>query len=235
MTASNELSFLPENYLERRYLRRVHVACGVILALAAGGILVSWKMLHTNNARVEAAFADVDARYIDAARKIEQVKRMHEKQRDVFRHAELAASLVEKVPRSNILAKITNSLPGGVSLLDLTLHSTPRAAEASSSSAAHKTDADAQAKPQQFDVRMTITGIAPDDVQVAQLMTNLGKCPLFQNVNLVISDNYNDPQSPNRPGVKAQTLRQWQIEMGLNPQAEVTPEQTRNAALELSK
>ncbi len=41
---------------------------------------------------------------------------------------ELAATLLEKVPRSNLLAEFTNSLPPGVSLIDLALESRERAA-----------------------------------------------------------------------------------------------------------
>ena len=50
---------------------------------------------------------------------IEEVKDLQQKQEIMARQAELASSLLEKVPRSNLLAEITNSLPNGVSLIDL--------------------------------------------------------------------------------------------------------------------
>ena len=50
-----------------------------------------------------------------------QVQQMQEKQRTMAHQAELTASLLEKVPRSFILAEITNGMPGGVSLLDFQL------------------------------------------------------------------------------------------------------------------
>src|SRR5215469_12079106 len=124
MSAPNELSFLPEDYLEQKYTRRANVVCILLFLLTGGGIATGWNWMRGNNGRIETTFAEVDTKYTDAARKIEQVKKMHEKQREVVRHAELAASLVEKVPRSNILAEITNTLPVGVSLLDVIMHST---------------------------------------------------------------------------------------------------------------
>src|SRR5690348_228795 len=123
MSAPNELSFLPEDYLEQKYTRRANAVCILMFLLTVGGIAAGWHWMRGNDTRTEATFLEVDTRYTDAARKIEQVKKMHEKQRAVVRHAELAASLVEKVPRSNILGEITNALPTGVSLLDLSMKS----------------------------------------------------------------------------------------------------------------
>jgi Tfp pilus assembly protein PilN len=240
MSAPNELSFLPEDYLEQKYTRRANVVCVLLVLLTGGAIFAGWSWMRGNNARIETSFAQVDAKYLDAARKIEQVKRMHEKQRAVVHHAELAASLVEKVPRSNILAEITNALPTGVSLIDLSMHSMLRqggAAQPVSGFAQHKAAIDAQNAPPppapQIDVHMLITGIAKDDVQVAQLMSHLNKSSLFQKVNLVISDVYIDSHSDQKAD-KAVKLRRWQIEMYLNPQAEVR-EDTKTAAVEISK
>ncbi len=242
MSAPNELSFLPEDYLEQKYTRRANVVCVLLFLLTGGGIAAGWNWMRGSNTRIETTFAEVDTKYTDAARKIEQVKKMHEKQRAVVRHAELAASLVEKVPRSNILAEITNALPTGVSLLDLNMRSMLRQggaapAQAASSFAQHKAALESQNQPApapQIDVKIAITGIATDDIQVAQLMSHLSKCSLFQKVNLVISDVYSPNGSdPNKPD-KGPKLRKWQIEMMLNPQAEVR-EDSKTAAVELSK
>ena len=58
-----------------------------------------------------------------AARPIEQFQKLQEKQRTMAMQAELTSSLIEKVPRSFLLAEMTNSLPTGVSLVDLVLDS----------------------------------------------------------------------------------------------------------------
>jgi len=251
MTAPNELSFLPEDYLEQKYTRRANLVCLLLFLATVGGIVAGWKWMRASNGRIEATFAEVDTKYTDAARKIEQVKKMHEKQRAVVRHAELAASLVEKVPRSNILAEVTNALPPGVSLLDLSMRSMLRqggsntsAPPGANSFAQHKAALEGQNQPTpppQVDVKISITGIASDDVQVAQLMGHLrtklaqDKTPLFSNVNLVISDVYIPAGSTADPKDKGPKLRKWQIEMMLNPQAEIRDDTTKTAAVELSK
>jgi Tfp pilus assembly protein PilN len=123
MTASDQLSFLPDDYLERKVQRRTNAICAIlslVIMLAIGSAFtLTERMIH----RAEKEHAIVESQYADAGRQIEQVERLQIKQRKMARQAELSASLLEKVPRSFILAEITNALPAGVSLLDFTLDS----------------------------------------------------------------------------------------------------------------
>jgi Tfp pilus assembly protein PilN len=252
MTAPNELSFLPEDYLEQKYNRRAVILCAVLTALVLGGLFLWFQHRARDHAKVLAEFSEVNNNYVEAARKIEQVKRMHEQQREVVHHAELAASLVERVPRSNMLAEITNALPIGVSLIDLSMTSSAHqgpaasAAPAASAFAMHKAAVESGAnkndalglgtKPAQFDIHVKITGIARDDIQVAQLISRLSHNGLFQDVNLVVSDTFEQqPQQQGADkGAKGPSLRRWQLEMMVDPRAEVR-EETKTAAVELSK
>lgn len=242
MSAPNELSFLPEDYLEQKYARRAMMLCALLLVIVGTSVFFWWQARSKQHARIVAEFNDVNNNYVEAARKIEQVKRMHEQQREVVHHAELAASLVERVPRSNMLAEITNSLPTGVSLIDLAMTSTPRTGPAvapTSSYALMKAQLEKQnalglgTKPSEFDIKLKITGIAHDDIQVAQLISRLSHDPMFQDVNLIVSDNYMTQQQPGEKG-KTENLRRWQLELMVNPLAEVRND-LKTAAVELSK
>lgn len=254
MTAPNELSFLPEDYLEQKYNRRAMTVCAV-LALLVGGALFMWfQHRNKDHAKVTAEFNEVNNNYVEAARKIEQVKRMHEQQREVVHHAELAASLVERVPRSNMLAEITNALPVGVSLIDLSMtsaaHQAPAAPAPANTFAMHKAAVESGGaggeksdalglgtKPAQFDIHLKITGIARDDIQVAQLISRLSHNGMFSDVNLIVSDTFEQPNqggSGNDKNAKGPSLRRWQLEMMVDPRAEVR-EETKTAAVELGK
>jgi len=242
MTAPNELSFLPDDYLEQKWKRRANVVCAILVVLVAGGVSAAAYYVRNYDRQVQARYDEVDAKYTDAARKIDQVKKMHEQQRQVVQHAELAASLVEKVPRSNLLAEITNSLPPGVSLVELMMDSKahvdppPTATSAFEQRKAQLEKANDAlgmgARPPQYDVHLKVTGLAQNDVQVAQLISRLSHSKIFSDVNLVISEVYEPKQLAPGEG-KAEPLRKWTIEMMLNPTAEVN--QTNTAAVELSK
>src|SRR5262249_44627459 len=136
---------------------------------------------------IEKQYTDVEQQYTDAARRIEQVQQMQEKQRTMAHQAELTASLLEKVPRSFILAEITNGIPTGVSLLDFSMASTVASKPAPSAPKTafdvRKAEIDAAngnalnglatAQVKTYDVNMKITGVAPNDVQVAQFIAKL--------------------------------------------------------------
>jgi Tfp pilus assembly protein PilN len=244
MTAPNELSFLPDDYLEQKGKRRANIVCAILVVLVAGGMSAAAYYVRNYDRVIQARYDEVDAKYTDAARKIEQVKKMHEQQRQVVQHAELAASLVEKIPRSNLLAEVTNSLPPGVSLLELAMDSKPHQdppPTATSSFEQHRAQLEKAndalgmgARPPQYDVHLKVTGIAQNDGQVAQLISRLSHSKIFLDVNLVISDVY-EPRRENAANndAKPEALRKWTIEMMLNPNAEVND--TKSAAVELSK
>src|SRR5688572_13328116 len=123
MSGPNQLSFLPDDYLERKARRRANVVCALGAILVLGAAVSVFYYTEQLTGAVEKKFRDVDKDYTTAAQQIEKVNQMRSQQQQVVRRAELAASLVEKVPRSNVLAEFTNALPSGLSLLTLSMDS----------------------------------------------------------------------------------------------------------------
>jgi Tfp pilus assembly protein PilN len=233
MAAPNELSFLPDDYLERKGRRRANAVCAALSVVVMGAIASAFWLTERTMSDVEARAAKVDTAFTEAARSIEQVNKMKAQQRKIVHQAELAASLVERVPRSNLLAEFTNSLPAGTSLLDMALESRVKAAPAAPApdprAAKKKANGNAPAAPPppapvQYDVHIKLTGVADTDVQVAQFMSKLSACPLVKDVNLVITDAFKHED---------REMRRFQIEMVQNPQAEVTDEQRNKAVTAL--
>ena len=225
MNAPNELSFLPDDYLERKVRRRTNAICAILAIAAMGAIGTAFSLGERSMRDVEKRHAEVDRAYNEAALRIEQADRMRAQQRQVVRRAELAAALLEKVPRSNILAEYTNALPAGLSLLDLAMESkernnpAPAAAPAQPSTFTQKpAGGQPAAAPHPvattYDVYLQLTGIAHTDVQVAQFISKLNYSKLLKDVNLVVSESFAQGD---------QHLRQFKIEMTLNPEAEVKP------------
>ncbi len=231
MSSPNQLSFLPDDYLERKARRRTNLVCAVIFC----GFVIGVGTMSFLNGRTKSALAEREAKaeveYAQAAQRIKQVQEMQEKQKRMARQAELTASLLEKVPRSYLLAEFTNALPAGVSLLDFSLSSLVRQTQPQPTTkfeqkqAALKT-APAEVRPRVYDVRIQLTGIAYTDVQVAQYISKLSESPLLQQVSLMLVEEHQQD---------GQKLRKFQLEMRLNPEAEVRsdPRQTQTAVVEV--
>jgi triphosphoribosyl-dephospho-CoA synthetase len=123
MASPNQLSFLPDDYMERKLRRRTNAIFGVLFLLVVSAIGAALMLKERTTRSIERQKADLDTQLADAAKPIEQFKQMQEKQQVLAHQAELTASLLEKVPRSYILAEVSNGLPAGVSLLDFALDS----------------------------------------------------------------------------------------------------------------
>jgi Tfp pilus assembly protein PilN len=223
MAAPNELSFLPDDYLDRKQRRRTNAICAVLFCIVISSIGGAFTVTERSMREIEKQAADVDVQYTGAAKRIEQYQQMEEKQRTMQHQAELTASLLEKVPRTKVLAKITNGIPQGVSLLDFamssTLSSTPVKAPQTAFDA-RKAEIDAArgmvnalaSQPRVYDVNMRLTGVAPNDGQVSKFITKLNTTPMFKDVNLVFTDEF-------VAGDKDNKLRKFAIEMSLNTNA----------------
>ncbi len=238
MSAPNQLSFLPDDYLARKAIRRTNVIFAVLFLITVSGSAAAFT--HAKNGVKEARATNDIARNdkAQAARPIEQFQKLQEKQRTMAMQAELTSSLIEKVPRSFLLAELTNSLPTGVSLVDLVLESkrksaqqpkAPKTAFETKAAGSAAKPASTTVQPVTFDVTMKVTGIASNDVQVAQFITKLNASRLLKDVNLVISDEFKNGDD---------LLRKFQIEMALNPSAEIDPmsgRQQKTAAVDVTE
>lgn len=234
MNTPNQLSFLPDDYLEKKAQRRSNLICAGLFVVVMSAIGAAFTFSERTIRRVEAQHAEIEKEYADAARRIQQVQKMQEKQRHMAQQAELTASLLEKIPRTFLLAELTNALPAGTSLIDFNLESKRRAAPVAEAKTAFeqrkakKTEEKQPetAQPRVYDVNMKLTGMAETDVQVAQYITRLNRSPLLKDVNLVISDQFN------REG---RNLRKFQIELSLMPDVDVSQVKllTKTAAVEL--
>ena len=226
MSNPNQLSFLPDDYLERKARRRANILCGALALIVLGIIVSAFQYMEKITKAVDVKYAAVEQQYTDAAKRIEKVNQMRAQQQQVVRRAELAASLVEKVPRSNVLAEFANSLPPGLSLVSLAMESKERAGAAPPAMSAFEAkraalegrSANTAVAPKTYDVYLKLEGIAVTDLQVGDFMEKLKRSSLFREVNLLFTEQILQRDSSNK---SEETLRKFQIELMLNPNAEV--------------
>ena len=224
MNAPNQLSFLPEDYLIRKAQHRTNLICASLFVVMIGAIAVAFTTAERGLAAAESRHANIDQQYIDAARRIAEMKQLQERQQVLARQADLSASLIDRVPRSYLLAEITNKLPSGVSLRDLEMVRKKKSApvaEKTTAFAKKKTRSKTPAKtielpppPDQYDITLKLTGIAGTDAQVAKFVSNLSESELFSEVNLLLSAQLER---------SVDEMRKFNLEMTLSPTADIRP------------
>jgi Tfp pilus assembly protein PilN len=225
-SAPNQLSFLPDDYLDLKAQRRTNAVCASLFACVALTVGAAFFLTERMVKHTESDYAEVLRTYAEAAQPIQQFRTMQDQQKRMELQAALSGSLLEKVPRSYLLAEITNALPGNVSLWEFALDSKLRN-EASAPRQyktiyeqkkaeidAAKIAGDKANEPRVYDVSMKLTGVADNDQEVAAFINALTRSSLLKDVNLVVSDEF-------QPSPTDGKLRKFQIEMTLNPEADV--------------
>ena len=212
-------SFLPVEYTEQRRDRRTHILAMLLFIIVMSGVVSAFFWKRTEWRKIEQVRQDVERRYEAAGIEVAQLMVLQQAQQATVEKAELAAALVEKVPRSILLAELINHMPPGLGLHELKLESTriiikpdPKDKNKHKGRTATR-DAEVKGPPQApiYDTRLSLTGFAATDVHVSEFLSALNDHVLFQNVNLVSSqENISDNQ----------VAREFKIRMGLRQDAD---------------
>ena len=175
------LDFLPGDYALRRRRRRTDATMLGLSVVVLGTIGATWHLAERRLREAEAEFALVDAEYDAAARRIEQVRRMRAERKAVADRMELTASLLEKLPRSNLLAEVTNALPHGVALTEFALEAERHKPPVPTVDPAEGT---APPAPLAYDTAVTLTGVAGSEGQVSDYVSALAQSDYFAAADL---------------------------------------------------
>lgn len=224
---SNHASFLPDDYLAQRHERRTNLVSLVLFAVVMLLVFLAFVFTNQRWAQVKRDQAAINARYMTAADAIKDLTELQEQRKEMLQKADLAAALVERVPRSILLAELINRMPQRLSLLEFEMESKQvkslqrNAKDASKDGgrlapkkAATKEEAMMGQKilPPRYDVEITLVGVAPSDLEVSRYITELNVFPLLRDVNLIYSEEQD---------IDAQTMRKFAIELRLDPAADV--------------
>jgi Tfp pilus assembly protein PilN len=228
------INFLPNDYLASRNRHRANLACLVIAGAVTVALGLVLSLLFINKVGASRVLAVVEQQYQQASQQLNELKQLEERKADLLRKVALSTTLLERVPRSNILARLTNHLPRGTSLTSLTMKVEEVDVRASEISADAKTDKNAAAaaaaknaktgKPETVRMKQYVfrlDGVAPTDVEVAEYITRLNADALFRNVDLQFSEE----SSKEKEGVAG---RKFQLVFRLNSSAEKVMESASN-------
>jgi len=205
------INFVPDDYAQGNESRRTNLIYLVLFAVvmtALGGSFVSIK-IRQRACRVSEDM--VNARMTEIQEAIKQFEELQTKKREMMKTALTTAELLEPVPRSILLASLTNNLPPGVSLSEVNMiqkqtKQTTSAAKTSKYQAAQAQKTASQSNGLQqaaqsqsnepenpeklLETHIDIGGIAPSDLQVASYIEQLSNSSLLDNVALIESKEY---------------------------------------------
>jgi len=189
------INFVPDDYVQNNESRRTNlmylVLFGVVMVALCGSFMtikirqracgIKEKLVNTKMSKIQEA--------------IKQFEELQTKRGEMMRTALTTSGLLEPVPRSVLLASLTNNLPQGVSLLKLnlvqkTIGSLPYQNPTSKYKATQQKTAANNSEVSQeklLDTNIDIEGMAPSDLQVAEYIERLSNSNLLDNVALVES------------------------------------------------
>jgi Tfp pilus assembly protein PilN len=167
-----------------------------------GAIGVTFSVIKMRQKAVSSELQAIESKMAGAQLQIAQLEEIKTKSKKVMGAMVMTAELLEPMPRSLILASLTNNLPSGVSLLELRLNET----ELKTNTHAPKTGqyqkntqkpVSTNQKPA-TETSIEITGIAPSDIEVAGYIAKLSSSILTETVELVQSKEHKADNSKYR-------------------------------------
>jgi Tfp pilus assembly protein PilN len=192
----SNINFVPDDYIQSNESRRANLMCLVLFCVVMAGLAGSFVTIKIRQRACRSQEAMVNAKMAKMEESIKKFEDLQTKRKEMMRTALTTAELLEPVPRSVLLASLTNNLPPGVSLVTLNMiqKEAPKSAADRAKNryeaAQDKGSADPEVKlsgEKALETRMEIEGIAPSDLQVASYIEHLSSSVLLDNVALVES------------------------------------------------
>lgn len=192
------INFVPDDYVKSSESRRTNWMYLLLFAVVMTGLGGSFVTIKIRQRAITAKEEYLSAKAAQAQEAIEQFEALQTRRKVMLKTALTIAELLEPVPRSVLLASLTNNLPAGVSLMRLNViqkepKRTNRVAATNKykEAQAKKTAAQAKESPEKFlETYMDIEGVAPSDLQVAAYIKQLNSSTLLDNVALVESKEH---------------------------------------------
>jgi hypothetical protein len=193
------VNLLPKWYLDQQRQRRnLRVHLGIILLLGMGAVastivgrerIVMLEERRSTLAERAATVGDPGAKLVAESAELQRLNNLELAYRE----------LGNTVPMSAVIQQIQNDMTRGMALSKVTIEVQQQTVKGSGFVG------DAKHPPRERDVaRIVVVGVAPNDVQIAQLIGKVSTNPVFSNVSL----NYTHSEVLNE-----HSIRRFEIQM----------------------
>ncbi|MHC4186929.1 MAG: PilN domain-containing protein [Planctomycetota bacterium] len=196
------INFVPDDYIQSSESHRTNFLYLILFAIVMtilSGVFITIKIRqHSLNAKEN----EVNEKMSKAQESIEQLEELQTKRKTMMKTALTTSELIEPVPKSVLLACLTNNLPPGASLLELKVVQKEPASQrynrqkaskyqsAKGSNSAAKNDNQEISREKLLETYIDIQGIAPSDFDVATYIERLTESKMMDNVALVESKEH---------------------------------------------
>lgn len=229
-------SFLPEDYVARKNETRANIFALVLFAIVMFGVVGAFFVTNRQWLSVRREHEAMNAQYAQEAKKIEQLKGLEAQKSDMLAKAEITTALIERVPRSILLAELVTRMPKEITLLDLSLEgkrieppkadpkdragAKPGAKPITKAVAGSLTKAGGKGEdkakeekptPPRLSHTLKLQGVASANWHITDYLASLTACPLLQTVELTYIKERT---------IKDVSLREFEITAQLKPDAD---------------
>ncbi len=219
------INFVPDDYVQDNESRRINLMYLILFVVLMIALCGSFMTIKIRQRACKVKEKLVNTKMAQIQETIKQFEELQAKRGAMMRTALTTAELLEPVPRSVLLASLTNNLPSGVSLLKLNLiqkepKQTSQTAPTSKYQAAQaKKTAENNVSPEKsIETHIDIEGMAPSDLQVAAYIERLSNSSLLDNVALVESKEHKIEES---------TFRRFKLTARLGKDVHLTREDVK--------
>lgn len=193
------INFVPDDYVQNTESRRTNLMYIILFSIVMAGLGGAFTTIKIRQRALQAKERMVNEKITKAKEAIRQFEELQEKRKAMMKTALTTAELLEPVPRSVLIASLTNNLPAGMSLLKLDFIqkesrnvNRPARGYAKTKFEQAKNKQATQDMPEispekLIETRISIEGIAPSDLQVAAFIESLSNSALLEQVALVES------------------------------------------------
>lgn len=205
-------SFLPEDYVSRKAEVRMNFLGLALFAVVMLGVVAAFFVTNHRWTSIREQQRVIGVQYEQEAQKIEQLKTLESQRAQMMEKAEVTTALIERVPRSMLLAQLITTMPKDVTLLELTLKSTrldtdakvvetaktkkpvvksltkgdPKAKPGAKGAkgAEPPPEEKPKARPPKYEYALTLQGVAGVNNDIADYLAKLKASPILDKVDL---------------------------------------------------
>lgn len=204
-------SFLPEDYVRDRRERRSNILAALMFSVVMCLVISAFFVTQRQWTSVKTQQETINRDYATEAQKIDQLKVLEKQKAEMLEKAEITSALLERVPRSRLMAELINRMPEQLTLTEFKLDgkrvvvvppkvdpkeaaakaaakgARPQAGQKGAAAADPKAEEKPKAMAPKFEFGVELVGLAANDQEIADYQASLKDSPLLANVDLISS------------------------------------------------